>query len=90
MRLSRGEFLTGAVEASPEKYGTMAVRSSATGVSEFLEMLKASGVRLWACKLAMEMFHLTQEDLYDDIDGVLTVGGFYERAQGKGTHLLFI
>lgn len=31
-----------------------------------------------------------EEDLFDDIDGVLTVGGFYERAQGKGTHLLFI
>jgi peroxiredoxin family protein len=60
------------------------------GVGEFLEMLTASGVRLWACKLAMEMFHLTPEDLYDDMDGVLTVGGFYERAQGKGTHLLFI
>jgi peroxiredoxin family protein len=52
--------------------------------------LTASGVKLWACKLAMEMFHLNQDDLYDDIEGVLTVGGFYERAQGDGTHLLFI
>jgi peroxiredoxin family protein len=60
------------------------------GVTEFLELLTASGVRLWACKLAMEMFHLTQEDLYDDLDGVLTVGGFYERAETDGTHLLFI
>lgn len=60
------------------------------GVGEFLEMLTASGARLWACKLAMEMFHISREDLYDDLDGILTVGGFYERAQGKGTHLLFI
>jgi len=60
------------------------------GVSEFLEILTASGVKLWACKLAMDMFHLEQEALFDDIDGVLTVGGFYERAQGDGTHLLFI
>ena len=60
------------------------------GVSEFLDLLKASGVRLWACKLAMEMFHVTEANLYDDIDGVLTVGGFYERARGQGTHLLFI
>ena len=59
-------------------------------VSEFLDILTASGAKLWACKLAMEMFHLTKEDLYDDVDGILTVGGFYERAQGKGTHLLFI
>ena len=49
-----------------------------------------SGVRLWACKLAMEIFHLTEGDLYDDLNGVLTVGGFYERAQTNGTHLLFI
>ena len=59
-------------------------------VGEFLEMLTASGVKLWACKLAMEMFHLGQEDLYEDVDGVLTVGGFYERAAGEGTQLLFI
>ncbi|MCA9215532.1 MAG: DsrE/DsrF/DrsH-like family protein [Planctomycetales bacterium] len=59
-------------------------------VGEFLDILTASGAKLWACKLAMEMFHLTKEDLYDDIDGVLTVGGFYERAKGSGTHLLFI
>lgn len=59
-------------------------------VKEFLEILSASGVKLWACKLAMEMFHLTKADLFDDIDGVLTVGGFYERAQSPGTHLLFI
>ena len=60
------------------------------GVSEFLEILTASGAKLWACKLAMQMFHLKEEDLYDDLDGVLTVGGFYERARGEGTHLLFI
>lgn len=59
-------------------------------VGEFLEILTASGVKLWACKLAMEMFHLSREDLYDDIEDVLTVGGFYERAGGEGTHLMFI
>ncbi|MCA9023719.1 MAG: DsrE/DsrF/DrsH-like family protein [Planctomycetaceae bacterium] len=59
-------------------------------VSEFLDILTASGAKLWACKLAMEMFHLEQKDLFDEIDGVLTVGGFYERAIGEGTHLLFI
>jgi peroxiredoxin family protein len=60
------------------------------GVVEFLDILTDSGARLWACKLAMEMFHLETDDLYDGVDGVLTVGGFYERAKGKGTHLLFI
>ncbi|MEO8148614.1 MAG: DsrE/DsrF/DrsH-like family protein [Bacteroidia bacterium] len=59
-------------------------------VHEFLDILKASGVKLWGCKLAMDMFHLKREDLYDDIDGVLTIGGFYKQGTGVGTHILFI
>lgn len=59
-------------------------------VDEFLEILAASGVRMWACKLAMDMFHLEKEDLIDDLEGVLTVGDFYNRAHGEGTHLMFI
>ena len=59
-------------------------------VGEFLEILNASGTKLWACKLAMDMFHIKEDDLYEEIDGVLTVGDFYERASGEGTHLLFI
>lgn len=59
-------------------------------VDEFLEILSASGSKLWACKLAMDMFKIKKEDLIDDIDGVLTVGDFYERAKGDGTHILFV
>jgi peroxiredoxin family protein len=59
-------------------------------VHEFLDILKASGVKLWACKLAMDMFHYKPEDLYEDMDGVLTVGDFYKQGTGVGTHMLFI
>ena len=59
-------------------------------VGEFLEILSASGAKLWACKLAMDMFHIKEKDLIDELDGVLTVGDFYERAKGDNTHLLFI
>ncbi len=59
-------------------------------VDEFLEILSASGTKLWACKLAMDMFHLNNDKLIDNIDGVITVGDFYARAKGDGTHLLFI
>jgi peroxiredoxin family protein len=59
-------------------------------VGEFLEILSDSGVKLWACKLAMDMFHLEEKNLIDDLDGVLTVGDFYSRAEGSGTHLMFI
>jgi len=59
-------------------------------VGEFLDILSASGTKLWACKLAMDMFHLEKDQLIDEVDGVLTVGDFYIRAKGEGTHLLFI
>ncbi|MEY2923871.1 MAG: hypothetical protein RLZZ337_411 [Bacteroidota bacterium] len=59
-------------------------------VGEFLEILSASGTRLWACKLAMDMFHLEKSDLIDEVEAVITVGDFYDRAKGDGTHLLFI
>ncbi|MCC6282573.1 MAG: DsrE/DsrF/DrsH-like family protein [Saprospiraceae bacterium] len=59
-------------------------------VHEFLDILTASGVKLWACKLAMDMFHYKKEDLYDDVDGVITVGDFYKQGSGVGTHMLFI
>jgi len=60
------------------------------GIQEFIEILSASGVKLWACRLAMDMFHYKKEDLVDELDGVLTVGDFYSQAKGIGTHMLFI
>lgn len=59
-------------------------------ISEFLEILSDSGCKLWACKLAVDMFHLKEEDLIDDLDGILTIGDFYNRADQEGTQLLFI
>jgi len=58
-------------------------------IGEFLEILSASGCRLWACKLAMEMFGLTKNDLVPEIEGVLTVGDFYARAAGEQTQIIF-
>lgn len=59
-------------------------------VDEFLEILTASGCKLWACKLAMDMFKLKESDLIDDLDGVLTVGDFYMRANEANTQIIFI
>lgn len=59
-------------------------------VSEFLEILSDSGVKLWGCKLAVDMFHLKEEDLIDDLDGILTIGDFYSKADQDGTQILFI
>lgn len=59
-------------------------------VPEFLEILEASGVKMWACKLAMDMFHFKKEDLFEGISDVITVGDFYKKSEGIGTHMLFI
>ncbi len=59
-------------------------------VHEFLDILSASGVKMWACKLAVEMFHYKKEDLYEGVDDIITVGDFYKQGNGAGTHMLFI
>ena len=59
-------------------------------VHEFLDILTASGVKLWACKLAMDMFHYKKEDLYEGVDDVITVGDFYKQGSVLGTHMLFV
>jgi len=60
------------------------------GVEEFLDILVASGVKIWACKLAMDMFHYEKKDLIDGVEAVITVGDFYHRSEGEGVHMLFI
>ncbi|MBT8288228.1 MAG: DsrE/DsrF/DrsH-like family protein [Bacteroidia bacterium] len=59
-------------------------------VPEFLEILSDSGCKLWGCKLAIDMFHLDRDDLVDELDGILTIGEFYGRAEEEGTHIVFI
>jgi peroxiredoxin family protein len=59
-------------------------------VEDFLYTLHDAGTRLWACNFSMQMFHFEAEDLFEETDGILTVGQFYDRAKGEGTHLMFI
>lgn len=58
-------------------------------VDEFLEMIEAGGGEIYACKLAMDMFKLEKEDLVDEVKAVLTVGEFYEMADGQQTQIIF-
>lgn len=58
-------------------------------VDEFLEMITAGGGELYACKLAMDMFKLKKEDLYEDVSDVLTVGDFYGMCGGENTQIIF-
>ena len=51
-------------------------------VGEFLEMIHDAGGEIYACKAAMDMFHYSKEDLCPQVDGILTVGDFYEKSAG--------
>ena len=58
-------------------------------VDEFLEMITAGGGEIYACKLAMDMFKLEKDDLWEGVDSVLTVGEFYEMCDGESTQIIF-
>ncbi len=55
-------------------------------VDEFLEMITAGGGTIYACKLAVDMFKLTKEDLSDEVTDIITIGEFYELCDGDRTH----
>jgi peroxiredoxin family protein len=58
-------------------------------VSEFLDLITAGGGKIYACKLAMDMFKFKKEDLSEHVSAVLTVGEFYALAGGEGSHIIF-
>jgi peroxiredoxin family protein len=51
-------------------------------VPEFLELISDSGAGIYACKASVDMFKLSGEDFVPEVDGVITVGEFYELAAG--------
>ncbi len=58
-------------------------------VSEFLDLITAGGGKIYACKLAMDMFKFKKEDLCEHVSAVLTVGEFYALAGGEGSQIIF-
>ncbi|MCB0471656.1 MAG: DsrE/DsrF/DrsH-like family protein [Flavobacteriaceae bacterium] len=58
-------------------------------VEEFLEMITAGGGRIFACKLAVDMFKLKKEDLWNEVEDIITVGQFYELCDGDRTQIIF-
>jgi peroxiredoxin family protein len=51
-------------------------------VREFLQMIKDAGGELYACKATVDMFHLKKEDFFKEVNDVISVGQFYEKAAG--------
>ena len=57
-------------------------------VPEFLEIIKASGGKLWACRMSADMNHVTMDDLYDGVDAIINASDFIEMTDGA--QMLFI
>ena len=51
-------------------------------IPEFIELVGDSGVRLYACKATVDMFGLTMEDFVPQVEDIISVGEFYEKAAG--------
>jgi len=58
-------------------------------VDEFLELITAGGGEIFACKLAVDMFKLTKEDLHEEVSDIITIGEFYEMCDGDRTQIIF-
>ncbi len=57
-------------------------------VPDFLEQIVASGGHLWACRMSTDMNHLTKDDLYDDVEAIISASDFIDKT--AGAQLLFI
>jgi peroxiredoxin family protein len=51
-------------------------------IAELVQMIADSGAKLYACKASVDMFGLHRVDFIDDLEGIITVGEFYELAAG--------
>ncbi|WP_298460776.1 DsrE/DsrF/DrsH-like family protein [uncultured Cellulomonas sp.] len=57
-------------------------------VPEFLDQIVASGGHLWACRMSADMNGLSEADLYDGVEAIISASDFIEKTDGA--QLLFI
>jgi peroxiredoxin family protein len=57
-------------------------------VPDFLDQIVAAGGHLWACRMSADMNHLTETDLRDDVEGIISAADFIDKT--AGAQLLFI
>ena len=51
-------------------------------IPEFIEMISDTGAGLYACKASVDMFGLTKDDFIPQVQDIITVGEFFEKAGG--------
>jgi len=56
-------------------------------IPEFLELVSDSGGGLYACQASVDMFKLSRDNFIEQVNDIITVGDFYEMADGG--HIIF-
>lgn len=51
-------------------------------IDEFIEMIGDTGAGLYACKASVDMFDFDEDVFVEQVQGIITVGEFYEMAGG--------
>ena len=51
-------------------------------IPEFVEMIADAGAGMYACKASVDLFGLEKNDFIDQVQDIITVGEFYEKAAG--------
>ena len=54
-------------------------------VRELLETLSDAGAEIYACRMAMDMFGLTRDDLVPQVQDVISAMDFFDKAEGAQT-----
>ena len=57
-------------------------------IPELLQDLSDAGARLYGCRMAMDMFHLTKEDLVPQVEDVISAMDFFDKS--AGAQIIFI
>ena len=69
------DFSTSMMKKEMEKLGFPPVR-------EYLQTIADAGGKLYACKMTADMMKLTEEDLFDEVVGIVGAMEFLEMAEG--------
>lgn len=80
--------LPGATAGATKMMRKMIADLDVPEVPEFLDMLSGSGAHMWACRMSADMNKLSEDDLYDGVEGIISATDFIELTDGA--QLLFI
>ncbi len=54
-------------------------------IDEFIEMIHDAGVKLYGCRMSVDMMGLTEDDLVPQLEGVITAMDFMDISEGAQT-----